>query len=193
MSLLLSFFFRKIDLCLYDHYLSNAMPAAESRIETEFRVLERTSGDSNLIEEVQGKLLTSSRFERGEKCFVALHEGEVVSFIWGAHGIVGVEEINMGVQPGPAEIYLYDAFTLAPWRGNNLYPAVLRSALEYARGLDLSRTLIFVDSENTASRRGVIKAGFVHFQTLKFSRHFGFPRSELPPPLEGHPPAVFVR
>jgi GNAT superfamily N-acetyltransferase len=169
------------------------MPPAESRIETELHVLDRASDDSNLIAEVEGDFLTSSRFERGEKCFAALHEGGIVSSIWGARGIVGVEEINMSVQPGPAEIYLYDAFTLAPWRGNNLYPAVLRSALEYAQGLDLSRAMIFVDSENTASRRGITKAGFVHFQTLKFSRYFGFPRSELPPPLEGHPSAVFVR
>ena len=193
MSLLLSFLFRKIELCLYDHILSNAIPPAESRIETELRVLDRTSADAKLIAEVQGEFLTSPRFERGENCFVALHKGGVVSYIWGARGIVGVEEINMGVQPGPSEIYLYDAFTLAPWRGNNLYPAVLLSALEYARGLKLSRAIIFIDSENTASRRGVTKAGFVHFQTLKFRRHFGFPRSELPPPLEGHPPAVFVR
>ena len=52
----------------------------------------------------------------------------------------------MAVQTEPKEMYLYDAFTLEPWRGNNLYPAVLRRAMEYGRDLSLRRTTIFVEA-----------------------------------------------
>lgn len=193
MSTLASFFFQKVELCLYDFIYPNEIPPYEARIEAEHRILDRSSAGRGLIAAIQGDPLTNMRFERGEKCFIALHKGSVVSYIWGARGTVGVEEIGRSVQPAPSELYLYDAFTLEPWRGNNLYPAVLRRALEYGRGLGLERSTIFVEAGNTASRKGVAKAGFFHFQTLFHRRRFGFPTHELPPPADGHPPAVFIR
>lgn len=193
MSTLTSLFFQKVELCLYDFIYPGEIPPCEARIEAEHRILDRSSADRDLIAAVQGGRLTDIRFERGEKCFIALHKGSVVSYIWGAQGPVGVEEISLSVQPAPTEIYLYDAYTLEPWRGNNLYPAVLRRALEYGRDQGLARSTIFVESRNMASRKGVAKAGFFHFQTLFHRRWLGFSRRELPPPADGHPPAVFIR
>jgi RimJ/RimL family protein N-acetyltransferase len=177
---------------LYDFLYPGDIPKVEARIEVEHRILERLSSDRPLIEDVQGEWLCSSRFDRGEVCFTAIHEGKVVSYIWGSRGKVGVEEISMAVETAPSEIYLYDAFTLEPWRGKNLYPTVLRRALEYGRELGLERATIFVDSRNTPSIRGVTKAGFILFQTLLYNSILGFGRRQLLQPLEGHPQAKFV-
>ncbi len=181
-----------VELCLYDFQHPAEIPPGEARIKVEHVILDRASPNRRLISDVQGENLTSKRFERGEKCFAALEEGKAVSYIWGARGVVGVEEIDRAVKPEAAEIYLYDAFTLEPWRGKNLYPSVLRRALKYGEGLRLKRSLIFVESGNRASRRGVSKAGFTQFQTLYHDRFFVFGRSRLSEPLAGHPPVSFV-
>ncbi|MDA1001537.1 MAG: GNAT family protein [bacterium] len=193
MSTLSSLFFQKVELYLYDFMYPGDIPPCEARIETEHLILDKDTPDRDLIAAVQGERLTNMRFDRGEKCFIALHKGCTVSYIWGARRAVGVEEIGLSVQPAASEIYLYDAYTLGPWRGKSLYPAVLRRALEYGRDLGLVRSTIFVEAGNTASRRGVAKAGFSHFQTLFHRRWFGFPFRDLPPPASGHPPAVFIR
>lgn len=192
MDFLKTTFLTSVELCLYDFPHTDEIPPSEARIEVEHIILDAASENRHLISDVQGESMTARRFERGEKCFVALEDGKAVSYIWGARGVVGVEEIDKAVKPGPKEIYLYDAFTLEPWRGRNLYPAVLRRALEYGEGLGLTRSLIFVEASNAPSRRGVDKAGFIQFQTLYYNRFFVFSRSNLSDPLEGHPTASFV-
>ncbi len=192
MNFLKKAFLTSVELCLYDFQYPAEVPPSEARIEVEHVILEAGSPERGLISDVQGEYLTSRRFERGEKCFAALENGRAVSYIWGARGVVGVEEIDLAVRPEATEIYLYDAFTLEPWRGKNLYPSVLRRALEYGQELGLRRSLIFVESQNAASRRGVTKAGFTQFQTLYHKRLFLFSCSRLSDPLADHPPARFV-
>ncbi|MCY4381799.1 MAG: GNAT family N-acetyltransferase [Nitrospinae bacterium] len=192
MDFLKTTFLTSVELCLYDFPHPTEIPPSDARIEVEHIILDEASENRHLITDVQGESLTGRRFERGEKCFVALEDGKAVSYIWGARGVVGVEEIDKAVKPEAKEIYLYDAFTLEPWRGKNLYPSVLRRALEYGEKLGLTRSLIFVEAKNMASRRGVDKAGFIHFQTLYHNRFFVFTRSNLSDPLEGHPTATFV-
>ncbi len=192
MDLLRAAFVTSVELCLYDFPYPAEIPPSEARIDVEHVILEGASANRHLISDVQGERLTARRFERGEKCFAALEKGKAVSYIWGARGVVGVEEIDKAVKPAPTEIYLYDAFTLEPWRGRNLYPSVLRRALEHGRDLGLRRSLIFVESGNAASRRGVDKAGFTLFQTLYYNRFLVFSRSRLSEPAANHPPARFV-
>ncbi|MEK6711403.1 MAG: GNAT family N-acetyltransferase [Nitrospinota bacterium] len=185
--------YKRVELCLYDFLFPGEIPSRPARIEVEHKVLDLAHPGRELIFEVQGSILPSERYARGEKCYLALHRGRPVSYIWGAVGPVGLDEISMAVQPGPGEVYLYDAFTLEGWRGRNLYPSVLRRALEDGREEGLTRMTIFVEAGNMASRRGVFKAGFTQFQTLIFRRVLFFGRPRLLPPLKGHPPAAFVR
>jgi GNAT superfamily N-acetyltransferase len=187
-----SFIFNQIELGLYDFIYPGEIQPNEARIEASYETLGPDSPDLSLIEEVQNQRLCQRRFKRGEFCFVAIHEGHVVSYIWGSLGKVGVEEISMAVQTGPSEIYLYDAFTLEPWRGNNLYPAVLQRALEFGKDLGLARSTIFVEAKNTPSIRGVAKGGFTLFQKLLLNTVLGFGKPQLLPPLEGHETAEFV-
>ena len=187
-----SFICTDVELGLYDLIYPGDIPANEARIEATYDIMTAESAYRPLIEEVQGKRLVDRRFGRDEICFVAIHEGYVVSYIWGSRGKVGVEEISLAVKTAPGEIYLYDAFTLEPWRGKNLYPSVLQRALEYGRDLKLDRSTIFVEAKNTPSIRGVTKAGFTLFQKLLLKTILGFGRPKLLDPLEGHKTAEFV-
>jgi GNAT superfamily N-acetyltransferase len=131
------------------------------------------------------------RFERGEICFAAVHEGKIVSYCWMAQGKIGIEEIDLAVSTQPDEVYLYDAYTLDEWRGKGLYPAVLKEMVIYAGLCGFSRTLIFVAANNTASRRGVLKAGFVEFEVATYFSILGIPFYRYSEPLHGQRPAVF--
>ena len=192
MSIWPSFMYNKIELGLYDFIYTGEISKNEARIEATYETIVGDSPNRKLIEEVQGDRLTKVRFGRDEMCFVAIHDGHVVSYIWGSRGKVGVEEIMMAVDIAPTEIYLYDAFTLEPWRGRNLYPAVLQRALEFGGILDLKRSTIFVEAKNTPSIRGVTKAGFNLFQKLLLTTVLGFGTPRLLPPLEGHETAEFI-
>ncbi len=131
------------------------------------------------------------RFERGEICFAAVYEGKIVSYCWMAQGKIGIEEIDLAVATLPDEVYLYDAYTLDEWRGKGLYPAVLNEMLLYAGQTGFSRALIFVAVNNTASRRGVLKAGFVEFQVVTYLSILGIPFYRYSQPLHGQRAAVF--
>ena len=187
-----SFICTDVELGLYDFIYPGEIPVNEARIEATYEILTPESPHRPLIDEVQGERMVERRFDRGEICFVAIHEGSVVSYIWGSRGKVGVEEISMAVKTAPGEIYLYDAFTLEPWRGKNLYPSVLQRAIEYGRDLNLDRSTIFVEAKNTPSIRGVTKAGFTLFQKLLLKTILGFGKPKLLTPLEGHETAEFV-
>ena len=187
-----SFLSTDVELGLYDFIYPGEIPANEARIEATYQTLDSESAYRPLIEEVQGERMVDRRFGRGEMCFVAIHKGYIVSYIWGSQGKVGVEEISLAVKTAPGEIYLYDAFTLEPWRGKNLYPSVLQRALEYGRDLNLTRSTIFVEAKNTPSIRGVTKAGFTLFQKLLLKKILGFGKPKLIPPSEGHETAEFV-
>ncbi|MEE9257545.1 MAG: hypothetical protein V3V56_10310, partial [bacterium] len=112
-----SFMVNQVELGLYDYIYPGEIPLNEARIEAVYETLAANSSSREVIEEIQSERLVRIRFERGEKCFVAIHKDHVVSYIWGSRGKVGVEEITLAVQIGSSELYLYDAFTLEPWRG----------------------------------------------------------------------------
>jgi len=80
------------------------------------------------------------------------------------------------MSPRGDEVYLYDAFTFAEYRGQNLYPALLQRVLDSSHRQGLRRALIFVLSDNTASIRGVQKAGFREFQRVTYHNILGFVR-----------------
>ena len=87
------------------------------------------------------------------------------------------------MNPRGDEVYLYDAFTFAEYRGQNLYPTLLQRILDFSRQQGLRRALIFVLSDNTASIRGVQKAGFREFQRVTYRNILGFARYAYRPQL----------
>ncbi|MED5578825.1 MAG: hypothetical protein VX794_02220 [Nitrospinota bacterium] len=192
MSILNSLIKSSVELCLYDFVHPSKIPNCASKTNSTNLVLDRNSPEIDLIYKVQEKRIIDPRFDRGEKCYAALVDERITSYIWSSRGSVGVDEINMAIKPSTDEVYLYDAFTIKKWRGNNLYPSILQLALENAEKENIKRTMIFVGSNNTASRKGVIKAGFKLFQTLYYKRFLFFTSSKLSEPIENHSSAQFI-
>lgn len=61
---------------------------------------------------------------------------------------------------------LVAARTEREFRGRSIYPAALRRVVEYAMEHGIRSVVISTRADNTASRRGIEKAGFVHIATV---------------------------
>ncbi len=180
-------------LCLYAFPLQKAPSVLPPRLKVEFIPVQKGDRTTEEVAKAQDQALAEERFDRGEICFVALHQGEVVSYCWLSQGEVGIEEVDLAVQPQPDEVYLYNAMTLKPWRGQGLYTALLGEIVSYARGQGLSRALIFASSTNRASQRGVIKAGFIEFQVVTYLSVLGLPFYWQSEPHDDQRAVVLIR
>ncbi|MFQ5912745.1 MAG: GNAT family N-acetyltransferase [Nitrospinota bacterium] len=183
--------FHLVRLVLYAFPLPGSVQAPDPSVGVELIRVKKGDPAVEQVVKVLKPDLVHQRLERGEIFFGAVHEGKIVSYCWLAQGKIGIEEINLAVCTQPGEVYLYDAYTLAPWRGKGLYPVVLREMLQYAGQNGFSRALIFVAADNTASRRGVLKAGFLEFQVVTCLAIFGFSFHRYSEALHGQRPPVF--
>lgn len=113
------------------------------------------------------------RLSESEEGYLAVRQNQVVSYCWFSTQAVYVKEIGKYFQVRAKEIYLYDAATRIDWRGKGLYPLVLTGILGLIAARSLRKAYIFTDSLNTASQKGIIKAGFRHFQTISSINFFG--------------------
>jgi L-amino acid N-acyltransferase YncA len=172
-------------LCLFEVDLK-AAPAlpCEARIAVEYRCIDATSwavqhNTTRLLE----RHLYPARFARGEHFWIAHQADDILAYCWATQEPVEIGEIRCVMSPRSDEVYLYDAFTFAEHRGQNLYPALLQRMLDASRKAGLRRALIFVMSDNTASIRGVQKAGFREFQRVTCRNIFGFARYAYQPLL----------
>ncbi len=161
-------------LCLHAFHLSDQVNIAEPRAKVEFQIIREDSKEVNALYEFTDPRLVHWRFSQGEICWVAKAEDEIVSYVWAALKKERVEELCKAIELQEGEIYLYDAFTLEEWRGKALYPAILSRQLEYFKNEGFVRALIFTVEGNIASRRGILRAGFYHFQTIEITKILNF-------------------
>ena len=176
----------KKTLCLFEVDLSSdGLPSCEARLAVEYRLLDAVAwSEQPNVDHVTDRLLFQSRFERGEYIWTAHNEDDkIVSYCWVTTKPVEIGEIGCAINPRPDEIYLYDAFTFAEYRGQNLYPAVMHRILSHSQEAGLRRALIFVMSDNVASIRGVRKAGFREFQRVTYYSFVGLVRYSYRPHL----------
>lgn len=174
-------------LCLFDVDLkAPPPPACAARLPVDYRLVDmRSWATQPYINDLPDRHLFPSRLERGEQFWTAQQDAKILSYCWATRLPVEIGEIRRKISPRDDEVYLYDAFTFAAYRGYNLYPALLQHILEQSRQQGFRRALIFVMSDNTASIRGVSKAGFREFQRVTYSRVLGITRYGYQPSLSG--------
>ena len=173
-------------LCLFEVDLAAAaLPSCEARLAIDYKRLDAAAwAEQPNVDHVTDRYLFQARFDRGELVWTAHNDAnKIISYCWVTRKSVEIGEIGRAINPRADEIYLYDAFTFAEYRGQNLYPAILQRILEHSRDAGLRRALIFVMSDNVASIRGVRKAGFREFQRVKYYNIIGFVRYSYLPPL----------
>lgn len=160
---------RRGELNLFSFQLSRSIPEVESGADAEYSFLDNKSGEKIAsLASLVGKDIVNARFNQGEVCGVAWSNSAVVSYCWLAFKQAEVGEINRIIKLRDNELYLYDAFTLPDYRGRGLFPALLTAILGFARSQGYSRALIFSNSKNRPSLRGIEKAGFSLFQSIHF-------------------------
>jgi len=172
-------------LCLFEVDLKGAVAVAcSARLAVEFRRLDAEAWVAQRhTSHIPDRHLFQARFARGEQFWTAQYEDKILSYCWVTQEPVDIGEIRCTISPRGDEVYLYDAFTFAEYRGQNLYPALLQCILSSSRQDGLRRALIFVLSDNMASIRGVQKAGFREFQRVTYRNILGFARYAYRPLL----------
>lgn len=98
------------------------------------------------------------RIEAGHRPWIARIGDEIVAWGWVATREAGISELGLWFPLPERERYLWNFVTRPAWRGQGIYPAMLRAIL--ARELDADRFWIGHDLDNAASRSGILKAGF---------------------------------
>lgn len=108
------------------------------------------------------------RLERGEICFVARHDGRIVSAAWAVSGSAWIGYLGTTMPVEPHEAYLYDSFTLPAFRGQSL--PVVRAAYHtrYFRGAGYRRLLAVVVPENRRGVRHAEKVGWKVFGVMGY-------------------------
>lgn len=170
--------FTKKILCLFQVDLkATVLPECTARCTVEYRVLDALAWSIQPhTNHIPDRHVFQARLAQGEQFWTAQKDAKIVSYCWATRNPVEIGEIYCTISPRADEVYLYDAFTFAEYRGQNLYPALLHRILVHSRQQGLRRALIFVMSDNVASIRGVQKAGFEEFQRVTYRNVLGFGR-----------------
>ena len=112
--------------------------------------------------------VSKNRFRKGDFCCVSIYNNEIVSYCWIAIQRAYIGEIDKNIHMKSNEIYMYDAFTKPEFRGNNLFPSILTTILDFGRQKGYQKGLIFTLSSNNSSITAIKKAGFNRFQSVYF-------------------------
>jgi GNAT superfamily N-acetyltransferase len=100
----------------------------------------------------------AARRRAGNRPYLARLDGEPVALGWSTGTAVEIGELDLAFTLPPGNRYLWGFVTAPAWRGRGLYPRLLQAILR-AEGADI-RAWIGHEPGNTASARGILRAGF---------------------------------
>jgi hypothetical protein len=120
------------------------------------------------------KSIIESRFEKGDKIFIAEYDGNCVAYLFAATNKTGIGEIDDWLIVSHNEVYLYDAFTTSQLRGMGIYPCLIAYASVYFKHRGFEHVLIFSTVGNTASIRGIERCGFRCYETVQYRNFLGW-------------------
>ena len=111
---------------------------------------------------------TADRLGAGRLCFVARHEGQIISACWATiHGI-WYPYLACEIRPALNEVYAYDGSTKPDFRGHSIFPGILAEMMRYFRAVGYGRMIIGVEPENKSSLGAIRKAGFHPFGIMGY-------------------------
>jgi len=98
------------------------------------------------------------RLEQGHHLYVAHVNEDLVARGWSASQTAHIGELDINMTMPQANRYLWDFVTLPDWRGQGIYGHILQAMLHDQE--EIERFWVGHDYDNTASSRGILKAGF---------------------------------
>ncbi|MCC6791441.1 MAG: GNAT family N-acetyltransferase [Thermomicrobiales bacterium] len=116
--------------------------------------------DQGLVEHVTGidRDEIARRFDLGHRPWIAWLSGEPVGWGWLATRDAFIGGLDVAIVLPDGDRYLWDFVTRPGQRGRRIYPTLLQAMIR--RDRDARRCWIGHDIANTASRRGILRAGF---------------------------------
>lgn len=112
----------------------------------------------------------ASRLVEGHAAVIGESDGTLTFIAWLAFGTLRIDELARTWQIPPRQAVLYDVRTMPEHRGRGLYPAALRWVQGALAEMHISRCWIYAERSNTASLRGIAKAGFTHVGSMRSLR-----------------------
>ena len=97
----------------------------------------------------------SSRLDSGQICFVAWHEGQIVSACWTAARATHLPFLDCDFELADGDAYVYERFTSEAYRGERLAHAVRVHQVRYLRDAGYRRVIGAIALEN---RRAVLES-----------------------------------
>lgn len=141
--------------------LGDPIPTATARIPVEISLLKPSEIDEYVafqpdITAAQARY----RFDRGDKCFVARHQGIIVNASWSAEGAAWINYFERRLPLAPGEVYSYHNYTDPRYRGNNVPFVREVYLLRHFRDLGYRRLVAIVIPENKPAFASPEKSGY---------------------------------
>jgi SAM-dependent methyltransferase/GNAT superfamily N-acetyltransferase len=118
------------------------------------------------------------RLARGQYCFVAWLDGQIIHAGWAATDQAYIEYLDRGLDLAPDEVYAYESFTLSAYRAQGLAQARQSYMLEYLRRVGYQRVIAAVMPENKTAFLPLEKVGY-HSYAVRGSVQLGRWRSDF--------------
>lgn len=110
------------------------------------------------------------RFAGGRRCFGLRVDGALAAYGWVTHGAEYVGELEREFHLGNDESYIWDCATVAAWRSQRCYSALLSLLVHQLRQEHPQRIWIGASRQNRASIQGIVNAGFSSVLDLVYYR-----------------------
>jgi GNAT superfamily N-acetyltransferase len=109
-----------------------------------------------------------NRLDAGHWCFVARHEGQLVSASWASIHRVLDSYLACEIPMMEDEVYIYDSFTGPGFRGQAVSPAIRAEMMRYFRHAGYRRMLVVTIPENNSNLSTLRKVGFHPFGMIGY-------------------------
>ncbi len=188
-----SFWFKLLSRCGYrrlllvERLLDEPVPDFSSRLPVEVTMLtEREIDDYVAFRPNTARSDAIDRLRSRQICFVAWHDGRIVSGAWISVQPVWISYLGCAIAVDPGDAHVYDKFTLPAYRGYGIANAVRTFHLRHLQRAGYRRAVGAVLPENGSSLRDDRKGGFRPYGMLARIR-IGTMAERLPDAVAARP------
>jgi GNAT superfamily N-acetyltransferase len=118
-------------------------------------------------------LTRDERYAKGDRAIVARVKRHQVAYLFAATTDTWVGEIEDWFNIPQGEVYLYDAYTVADYRGRRVYPFLICAAADYFKKRAYRCAMIFSAAYNKDSIKGIEKCGFRCYEVVDYRNFLG--------------------
>lgn len=110
------------------------------------------------------------RFQDKRRCFHLRVDGQIATYGWVTQGVECVGELERQFHLHQDEAYIWDCGTVAAWRRQRFYSALLSSLIVRLHEEGVARIWIGASRQNRPSLRGFANAGFQPVVECRYGR-----------------------